>query len=70
MSINLSKQHIEEIIKLAKELQTPRSKSPSNPFADRLAPLLENTESKFFLIRLMDIAFRSSNYDKISEFVF
>ena len=69
MDINLGKQHIEEIIKLAKELQTPRSKSPPNPFADRLAPLLKNTESKFFLIRLMDIAFRSSNHDKISDFV-
>ncbi len=66
---NLSKEQIEEIINLAKELQTPRADAPSNPFAERMAPLLKNNESKFFLIKLMDIAFRSSNYDKISDFV-
>jgi len=64
-----SKEQIEEIIQLAAELQTPRTKAPSNPFADRMAPLLKNEDSKFFLIRLMDIAFRSNNYDKISNFV-
>ncbi len=64
-----SKKEIEEIIKLAEELQTPRTQAPSNPFADRMAPLLKNEDSKFFLIKLMDIAFRSNNYDKISNFV-
>lgn len=64
-----SKEQITEIIKLAEELQTSRSEAPSNPFADRMAPLLKNADSKFFLIRLMDIAFRSNNYDKISNFV-
>jgi RHH-type proline utilization regulon transcriptional repressor/proline dehydrogenase/delta 1-pyrroline-5-carboxylate dehydrogenase len=69
MEKNLSKEQIREIIQLAKELQNPRTKAPSSPFADRMAPLLKNDESKFFLIHLMDIAFRSSNYDKISDFV-
>ncbi len=69
MSNKLNQQNIEEIIKLAKEIQNPRANAPSNPFADRLAPLLNNTESKSFLIRLMDIAFRSSDYNKISDFV-
>lgn len=66
---SISEKQIQDSIQLAKELQKPRNKAESNPFADRMAPILNSPESKHFLIRLMDVAFRSHNYDRISAYV-
>ena len=69
MGNQVTKQLIEETIQLAKEIQLPSSKSGSNPFAERMAPILDFPESKHFLIRLMDVAFRSHNFDRVSAYV-
>ncbi len=60
---------INETIKLAEEIQKHNKESKANPFSDRIAPILNFPESKYFLIRLMDVAFRSHNYDRISAYV-
>lgn len=65
----ISDKQIQESIQIAKQLQKPRSSSGANPFAERMAPILNFPESKHFLIRLMDVAFRSHNYDRISVYV-
>lgn len=60
---------IQKSVAIAQQLQESRKKAKSNPFAERMGPIINSPESKFFLIRLMDVAFRSSNYDRISTFV-
>lgn len=67
--IIISEKQIQDSIQLAKQLQQPRSSSENNPFSDRMAPILNSPDSKHFLIRLMDVAFRSHNYDRISAYV-
>jgi len=61
---------INETIELAKEIQLPNKNHGTNPFSDRLGPLLDAPESKHFLIKLMDVAFRSNDFDRISNYVF
>ncbi len=61
---------INETIELAKEIVLPNKNHADDPFSDRIAPLLDAPESKHFLIKLMDVAFRSSNFDRISNYVF
>lgn len=69
MATGISQKQIDQTIKLAEELQIPRKDAPANPFADRMAPILQSPDSKHFLIRLMDVAFRSHNFDRISAYV-
>ncbi len=65
----INQEQINKVIELAKEIQSPRLASGKNPFAERMAPILDFPESKHFLIRLMDVAFRSHNFDRISAYV-
>lgn len=65
----ITEEFINQSIELAKEIQTPKNKSGDDPFADKLGPILDFPESKHFLIRLMDVAFRSHNVDRISQYV-
>lgn len=67
--VPLNQQEIEKIIQLAQELQDSRSNSQENLFAERMGPIIKSPESKYFLIRLMDVAFRSNNYARISAYV-
>lgn len=69
MGREISKNELNQIIELAREIQIPRSRTPSNPFAERMGPILNSPEGKFFLIRLMDVSFRSKNYARISAYV-
>lgn len=69
IKIKITKELVEQTIQLSKEIQSPRIKSGANPFAERMAPILDFPESKHFLIRLMDVAFRSHNYDRVSAYV-
>ncbi len=69
MPKKVSKEQIEESIKLAEQLQSERKKAKSNPFAERMAPIITSPEAKHFLIKLMDVAFRSHNYTRVSHYV-
>ena len=69
MAIKITKEIINQTIELAEEIQHKNSEGNADIFADRLAPLLEYPDSKVFLIKLMDVAFRSNNFDKISNYV-
>lgn len=69
MGNQITQELIDETIQLAKEIQAPRRDTGANPFAERMAPILDFPESKHFLIRLMDVAFRSHNFDRVSAYV-
>ena len=70
MAIKITDELIDQTIELAKEIQQPNKDYGSNPFSDRIAPLLDSPESKNFLIKLMDVAVRSNNFDRISNYIF
>ena len=65
MANKITDELINETIELAKEIQLPNKNHGTNPFSDRLGPLLDAPESKHFLIKLMDVAFRSNNFVRI-----
>ena len=69
MVSEIKKNQIDEMIELAKAIQTSSGVSSSNPFADRMASIIQSPESKHFLIRLMDVAFRSHNFDRVSTYI-
>lgn len=69
MPTAITDKDILQSINIAQELQETRKQSKANPFAERMGPIIDSPESKYFLIRLMDVAFRSSNYDRVSTFV-
>lgn len=69
MSEKISQEQISKSLELAKKIQTKRSKTDPNSFAMRMAPIIQSSQSKHFLIRLMDVAFRSKNYTRISAYV-
>ena len=69
MVSEIKKNQIDEMIELAKAIQTSSGVSSSNPFADRMATIIQSPESKHFLIRLMDVAFRSHNFDRVSTYI-
>ncbi|MFL1011387.1 proline dehydrogenase family protein [Flavisericum labens] len=69
MSFKLSTKQIDKVLNIAVGLQKPRRKSPPNPFGKRIGPIIKSPKGKIFLIRLMDVAFRSKNYSRISTYV-
>lgn len=69
MSFKLSTKQIDQVIQAAEQLQKPRRKAPVNPFAKRLGPIINSPEGKIFLIRLMDVAFRSKDYSRVATYV-
>ncbi|OBQ57382.1 bifunctional proline dehydrogenase/L-glutamate gamma-semialdehyde dehydrogenase [Tamlana sp. s12] len=60
---------VENTLKLAEKLQGNQSGAKKNPFADRLKTIIDEPESKHFLIQMMDVAFRSKNYKKVADHV-
>lgn len=69
MGFKLSSEQIDQVLKMAQELQQPSKKSPANPFAKRLGAIIKSSEGKIFLIKLLDVAFRSKDYDRVGSFV-
>ncbi|MDO6760737.1 bifunctional proline dehydrogenase/L-glutamate gamma-semialdehyde dehydrogenase [Tamlana sp. 2_MG-2023] len=59
----------ENTLKLAEKLQSNQGSAKKNPFADRLKTIIDEPESKHFLIQMMDVAFRSKNYKKVAGHV-
>jgi len=60
---------IEKALKLAEKLQSNKTTNAKNPFADRLKIIIEVPESKHFLMKMMDVSFRSKNYKRIADHV-
>ena len=60
---------IKKTLELAEALQSNQVEANKAPFADRLKVIIEEPESKHFLIQMMDVAFRSKNYKKVAEHV-
>ncbi len=48
MANKITDELINETIELAKEIQLPNKNHVTNPFSDRLGPLLDAPESKHF----------------------
>lgn len=69
MAFKLTTKQIDSVLKVAENLQKPRRKAPDNPFAKRIGPIIKSPKGKIFLIRLMDVAFRSKNYSRVSTYV-
>lgn len=58
---------VQEALVLAKELQG--QKQESNLFTQRMGPIVNEPASKNFLIKLLDVAFRSGNASRTSSYV-
>lgn len=69
MNKEITKKHIDSTLELAQELQKAVSNAKDNIFVERIGPIVEAPKSKNFLIKLMDVAFRSSNYKRVSKYV-
>ncbi|UBM59807.1 bifunctional proline dehydrogenase/L-glutamate gamma-semialdehyde dehydrogenase [Marinilongibacter aquaticus] len=65
----LTKKQMETIFGYAEELHGSSEQTEKNEFSERMKPILASPESKHFLIRLMDVAFRSKNYNRVSNYV-
>ncbi len=65
----LKDNQIQATIELAKKLHGASNPVEKNEFAERIEPILQSPESKHFLIKLMDVAFRSGNYQRVSDYV-
>ncbi len=64
------KTNLEHTFSIAEKLtKTKDGTLQNNPFAKRLKTIIEVPESKFFLIQMMDVAFRSKNYKKVANYV-
>jgi len=44
----INQEQINEVIELAKEIQSPRLVSGKNPFAERMAPILDSQKASTF----------------------
>ncbi|MGR3809886.1 proline dehydrogenase family protein [Jiulongibacter sp. NS-SX5] len=61
---------VDNALLLARKLHTfDENAENKNEFTARLEPILEKPVSKNFLIRLMDVVFRSKKYGKVSDYV-
>lgn len=60
---------MQEVLLLAEELQNGSTSTKRNDFAERMEPIIKTPSSKHFLIRLMDVAFRSNNNKRVSDYV-
>ena len=69
MNKQITQKHIDKTLQLAEELQNAVSNAKDNLFVERIGPIVETPKSKNFLIKLMDVAFRSSNYKRVSKYV-
>jgi len=60
---------IEKVIQTAEDLQKVRRNAPANPFSKRLGAIISSPEGKVFLIKMLDVAFRSKNYARIATYM-
>lgn len=67
MPVNISEREIKGGIETARLLHD--SDAAPNLFTQRMGPIVDAPESKNFLIKLMDVAFRSSNASRVSDYV-
>lgn len=70
MTERLSKKSIFEILELAKTLHKPQENAKPTVFSKRIKPIVGDSYLKFFLIRLLDTSFRSSDKRRISNYIF
>ena len=64
----LTPEFIEDHLTLAESIVKSNENEPKSAFSDRMGSILKYPESKHFLIKMMDVAFRSKNYSKISNY--
>ena len=69
MNKKVTEEHVNRTLELAGKLQKGVSTAKDNTFVDRIGPIVDKPKSKIFLIRLMDVAFRSSDYKKVSKYI-
>ena len=69
MITKVNQQLIEEGISLAEKIVKSNESAPQNPFSVRMGAIIKSPKSKNFLIRMMDVAFRSTNYSKVSDYI-
>lgn len=61
---------VKKSLELARQLQSQAlQKSSTSAFSKRLKPLLHYPSAKAFLIHVLDVAFRSSNYTMVALFI-
>lgn len=64
------KTNLDNTFKIAERLLNEQHNNlEKNPFSKRLKTIIEVPESKFFLIQMMDVAFRSKNYQKVAAYI-
>lgn len=61
---------LNEILKLSKSLYSRSLQKKDNEFEKRIEPFITSSGGKFFLIKLMDTAFRATNLKRITDFVY
>lgn len=69
MSKKISENQTATIIELAKDLYTNSRQTEKSVFGDKLKAITQSPEGKNFLIRLLDVSFRSHNYDRVASYV-
>tara|TARA_Y100000385_G_C13105762_1_gene647651 strand:- start:2672 stop:5995 length:3324 start_codon:yes stop_codon:yes gene_type:complete len=69
MNKTITPEFIERNIALAESIVKSNENAVKSDFSARMGGILKNPESKHFLIKMMDVAFRSKNYSKISDYV-
>lgn len=69
MPQRITKKQINKSLDLAKKLIHSADNTSESPFSKRMGPLIQSPESKHFVIRLMDVAFRSKNNSRVSNYV-
>jgi len=69
MNKKVTEEHLNKTLELARGLQKGVSTAKDNIFVERIGPIVNAPKSKIFLIRLMDVAFRSSDYKKVSKYI-
>ena len=64
-----SSKDLNNITSIAEELQQTKIKEEENPFAKRLRSIMDNPNGKVFLIRMLDVVFRTKNYARIAIYI-
>jgi RHH-type proline utilization regulon transcriptional repressor/proline dehydrogenase/delta 1-pyrroline-5-carboxylate dehydrogenase len=69
MNKMITQEFIDNHIALAESIVKSNENAEKSDFSERMGGILKNPDSKHFLIKMMDVAFRSKNYSKISDYV-
>lgn len=69
MPVKITKNQLQKSLLLARKLQESQQHTKPNLFSKRIGPIIEYPKAKTFLIRMMDTSFRSTNYNRISDYV-